>query len=494
MYAITFADLLDQIVSNFEFTQAGTGAATVSQQTKSRRWLDTADYTAPQSGVTYLSGAGGGNYRVIRGATAIGATSLTHTGATSFQLAGEGRASNLTWAGASEIGLTVGSTGSNQDADISLRDFKMTGAVGTSHGIKLNRMQTVLAENLYITAAGGDGINADRSYAATYRDIISIANTGSGCVLAVPVSTNGNDNVKFQGGHYLANGAKGVWSKGEMSGGVFQGVDFEGNAVGLQIDGGSVLANTECLLVQGCYFENQTGHNANFGTDGGTFGIRNLNLIGNVFNPGTVSASANQVALDNVVGGNISGNHFSSTNLTATSSTSKLHFGYNKFSNSVGLWNPSGNPATYLEPIDWIKSGALEDLCYGVKAIGFTGGARFGITYNGAIASNSMNLLLTARTTGTQDDTGQGSGYVQYGDTFACMGICAAGGSPVEGITFDLDGAHIAVSGGKLGFFGGTSVVKQSLPAALAGGATLPQVVTFCNALRTALIATTLVA
>jgi hypothetical protein len=49
-----------------------------------------------------------------------------------------------------------------------------------------------------------------------------------------------------------------------------------------------------------------------------------------------------------------------------------------------------------------------------------------------------------------------------------------------------------AAAGVRLGFYGSTPVERQAVPAALGGGAALADVITFCNALRTAVIASTL--
>lgn len=393
---------------------------------------------AGNAAIDAAEAAGGGIVEFPEGSFEVNA-SLATDGTKDIWLRGQGWSTIITTSTASCIPIDFGDTSADRTADIRVTDLRVTGAAGTSHGIRFKRLHNVRIENVRVNNMGGNGVELDRCYATWFDRVYSNNNTGSG-FHAGPYSTVGNDMMIFENCRALANGAKGFHIEEACDGTVFTRCDMEGNAIGLQVDGGANLTSVVGILQ--CYFENQTGANVSIAEDAGAARVDCVEFIGNVVNPGTVSAATNCVAFGDVQVARISGNHFSTSNVTASSSIRQLLGGPNKYSSCSG-------PFASSEPIQFMVSAVGAALNVGFKAVGNTTYQRVGTPYAGNKLVLSNNLLMTGDAAGTQDDTSAASSAIMVGPNAGRIVRCAAGGGASLSLVLRWDaGGNFAVGNG----------------------------------------------
>ena len=150
--------------------------------------------------------------------------------------------------------------------------------------------------------------------------------------------------------------------------------DIDGNAIGLKLDCGAV-ENVEAFGVVGCYFKDQTGANALFGTDASAFWIDSLKFDNNEMKPGTVGPGTNTVEMDRCRQPVATSNHFDAASfITDVNIVNLVEFG-NSFAGGsavptvVQLGNScaDGNMRASVPTVDpgvpeeiWANSGVLE--------------------------------------------------------------------------------------------------------------------------------------
>lgn len=428
--ARTVQGKLRDVVSVFDFmtaaqiadVQAGTALVDVT--------------AAIQAAIGAVTAAGGGTVYLPEGSYKV-TSSLTADGSKDIWLKGDGWSSIITTSTASCIPIDFGDSTQDRTADIRVTDLRVTGAAGTSHGIRFKRLHSARVENVRVNNMGGNGIELDRCYATWFDRVYSNNNTGSGFHSGLFSAAIGNDFMVFIDCRALANGTKGFHLDESAHGTVFERCDIEGNAVGIQVDGGANA--TDAIHILRCYFESQTGKNVSLAEDVGAARVDCVNFIGNTVNPGTVSAAVNSCAFDDVRVLRVQGNHFSTSNFTITDNTRQLQVGPNKYSSATG-------PFAATEPVSFIRDAAGAILNNGFQAIGWNTRHRIGIPYSGDKTVAAMNLLMTADAAGTQDDATVGSSALMLGPNQGRLVRCAAGGGAALSVPFrfDVDGFTVA--------------------------------------------------
>lgn len=291
------------------FVQSGTGAVSRTAQAKMRDVVSVKDFgavcdwngstgtddtQAVQAAVTAAQTAGGGAIE-IPGRCKITAP-MVLSGAAPVWIVGKGWQTSEVYHAGTGNAFTIGNSGADQTADVRFKDLLITGTASAAHGIQALRMHNWRIEGCRIRNFGGDGINLQGCYATWVLNNYCNNNTGNG-IAAVGIAAAGNDFVQIIGNRCLANGGKGIYLDNRLYGPAGQRVelnDIEGNAVGFQLDVGSV-GNTEGLTFRGNYLENNTGYNASLGEDGGSSVLNSPWFESNACMFGSVSAAANAV-------------------------------------------------------------------------------------------------------------------------------------------------------------------------------------------------------
>jgi len=256
-------------------------------------------------------------------------------------LVGSGWTSEIYNAGTGNA-ITIGTTGGDRTADVRILNLLIRGQATSAHGIQVLRTHQVRIEGTRIRNNGGDGINFDRAYANWILNNYVNNNTGDGFE-----ANNGNDFAIIEGNRFLSNGGKGVYfSNGDSTGSHIDRNDFEGNAIGVQIDCGNVTS-IDSVTISGNYFENQVGKHIVLGTDTSANRIRNIVIASNKFVTTTPADYAtNAVELDRVQYPYIYGNILN-VNITTTANTQYLYLLANQWNGATpvtgGIINSSHN-------------------------------------------------------------------------------------------------------------------------------------------------------
>jgi len=279
-------------------------------------------------------------------------------------LVGSGWTSEIFNAGTGNA-ITIGTTDGDRTADVRVLSLLIRGQATSAHGIQVLRTHNMRIEGCRIRDNGGDGINFDRAYANWVLNNYVNNNTGDGFE-AASQDVYGNDFTQLIGNRFLSNSANGIYfSNGNSSGARIERNDIEGNAIGIKLEAGATSSNFDSVSIVGNYFENQTGKNMSVGEDTSDRRIRNITIASNQINVGTVDAATNSVALDRVQYAVITGNFFSTSDLTTT----VLTLYYNLFGNYFNLSaSPSGGNLNLTNPYGLFHSDTNGQVDIGTTA------------------------------------------------------------------------------------------------------------------------------
>jgi hypothetical protein len=314
---------------------------------------------------------------------------------------------------AGDVAIQIGDTTAQRTADIQLNGFLVDGDGTTSHAVLVQRVQNGFYHDFRIQNCGGDGLRLDRCYATSVSRVRVGTCGGHGIHATQAISNFGNDHLILLDNLLLGNTGTGIYIEGAAPGLFIMYNDIEGNGVGLQIDTGYLVAQSEAVMVMSNYFENQVGRNVDVGNDAGSpTGNRQIEIsfIRNIVNPGSGTAADNGCDFNRCKRSEIIGNHFSRSDFTIGSLSDTVVYGNNKYSSCTGpsgatdpmrtIYNPGGGYATNYA----VHVGG-----------GWDTRMRFGAPYSGAAAVIGMNLKMTNTTTGELDNTARdGSSLVTH--------------------------------------------------------------------------------
>lgn len=252
----------------------------------------TDDAVAFQNAITFIETLTLGGEIFVPSGDYLHGAALTISGLKPFRLFGEGQGCTiLTFSGVIN-GLEMGSGSADRTVDLRISNMSIVGEAGADIGIVVNKLHQILLDRIRISGFVTAGVDMNMAYNNELRDLYI-----EDCDRGIIVDENNEYTLMIRCKVYTCATIGIHFRNGSCSGSKIMFCDIEGNGVGIQVDCGTA-ENVESFGVIGCYFKDQVGANALFGTDASAFFIDSLLFQNNEIKSGQAGAATCTVELD----------------------------------------------------------------------------------------------------------------------------------------------------------------------------------------------------